>query len=565
MVSPTRPEFQVSRSTMASGSRSSSSSAKSTSSSRSRSRSRSHRGDRSRRDDRSGRSRRGRSESSSSRRRRRSPTARVSGRCQSSRRRASSTRRRAAAEAVVRADTSSNAAAPETATEAVASSSAVKSNVAPPAEAARARSPGGDEVPAKIARVNGHSEGESKQSRPAPRDEAIGEPPSKKAKVKKTKGGDTQDRDAGVIRRAAVWRAKYNPRRETTMLVPTLLGFHGFNREGIPCNGDRCDTLLGDFTYDGFEREEADRDNYAIRVRGPSDPGITYNIDVCADHPKLATCPKGWVPVALTLSHSHVNQILKNCLLGAKSDVDGIVDSNGRISMQLLEQKDADLAQQARSGLHWEVFPPEMAEEEPEACYDISAAANIKNGRALLETEMQGFLRLGRVCQAESSLNHEVDFLLVKQKMAITMPKMANSPQFVDLFALSLMLASRSAETDARVSGSKSKGIFLSRLGDFFGQWVNPAVRQVRYSDFATLGQFPAEVGGMATAPLLCAIIEAMYAADIDKYTKDEYLEWLKPNDVKIDLKDDKSTSRVVQASHDNPTHSLPSPGRPHQ
>ena len=68
-----------------------------------------------------------------------------------------------------------------------------------------------------------------------------------------------------------------------------------------------------------------------------------------------------------------------------------------------------------------------MADEEPEACHDISAAANIMNGRAMLETEMQGFLRLGRVCVAEASLNHEVNFQQVKQNLTIAMPKMANS------------------------------------------------------------------------------------------------------------------------------------------
>ena len=138
----------------------------------------------------------------------------------------------------------------------------------------------------------------------------------------------------------------------------------------------------------------------------------------------------------------------------------------------------------------------------------------------------------------------------MKQKMAITMPKMANSPQFVDLFELALMLGATKVGDDASVNDAQMKGVFLSRLGDVFGQWVNPAVRQVRYSDFAVLGKFPAVVKGSGTAPLLCAVIEAMYAADLDKYTKDDFLEWLKPNDVKIDLKSESDIARVKQASH---------------
>ena len=79
------------------------------------------------------------------------------------------------------------------------------------------------------------------------------------------------------------------------------------------------------------------------------------------------------------------------------------------------------------------------------------------------------------------------------------------------------MLGANKVSSDARVSGAQTKGVFLSRLGDFFGQWVNPQVRQVRFSDFAVLGEFPAAVEGFGTAPLLCAVIEAVYAADLEK------------------------------------------------
>ena len=57
-------------------------------------------------------------------------------------------------------------------------------------------------------------------------------------------------------------------------------------------------------------------------------------------------------------------------------------------------------------------------------------------------------------------------------------------------------------------------------------------------------------VKGNGTAPLLCAVIEAMYAADLDKYKKDDFLQWLSPNDVKIDLKSESDVARVLKASH---------------
>ena len=71
----------------------------------------------------------------------------------------------------------------------------------------------------------------------------------------------------GIIRKAAAWRKKFNPK-----VPPHLLGFHQLNRDGIACNGDRCDTLMQSFLSDGFDEDEAERDNFAVRVTGPDDP-----------------------------------------------------------------------------------------------------------------------------------------------------------------------------------------------------------------------------------------------------------------------------------------------------
>jgi len=56
------------------------------------------------------------------------------------------------------------------------------------------------------------------------------------------------------------------------LLPPHLLGFHQLNRDGIACNGDRCDTLMQSFLSDCFDEDEAERDNFAVRVTGPDDP-----------------------------------------------------------------------------------------------------------------------------------------------------------------------------------------------------------------------------------------------------------------------------------------------------
>ena len=148
----------------------------------------------------------------------------------------------------------------------------------------------------------------------------------------------------GVVRRAAALLATYNPGRTLTQLVPDLVGFHPLNRDGIALNGDRCDSLLGEILGAGCDKDEADRDNVAVRTTGATDPGIAFNIAVCGEDPKLATIGKDWMPMAFSLSHSHLNQGFKNCLHGAASDCEQVIDAKGFLSMALVESADPDYA-----------------------------------------------------------------------------------------------------------------------------------------------------------------------------------------------------------------------------
>ena len=80
-------------------------------------------------------------------------------------------------------------------------------------------------------------------------------------------GGDSRKRKAetqepppieedickGVVRRAAAWRQKYNPSRKKRKLHVDSCGFHMLNRDGIACNGDRCDELTGQIVHDGTD------------------------------------------------------------------------------------------------------------------------------------------------------------------------------------------------------------------------------------------------------------------------------------------------------------------------
>jgi len=372
--------------------------------------------------------------------------------------------------------------------------------------------------------------------------QATGAAPNAEAKAE-TKGSSASSHTddpliEGVCRRAAAWRLKYNPSQTRNLVHPDLLGFHPLNRDGIACNGDRVDELLLNILNDGCDEEEIQRDNFAVRACGPDDDAITLNIEVCAQHPKLATPPR-WEPIGFTLAHSHIRQALTNCNQGAKSDVPGITGSDGRIVSAMVQRKDKVFHRIASTGMLFEFYPAAMGTECPEAIHDISAAANIKHGTHLMETTMQGIIRLGRVCAAEASVAGSVCYQAVQKRISATMPKLANSPHFTDVFELALTLGGPS-------------GPFLNALADFFGQWVNPQLRQVRFSTFALLGTLPAvfeyEGRSLELAPLIVAIIKATYACDLEKYRKEEHIEFLSSKDVKLDQTNAEGMQRLVNA-----------------
>ena len=295
------------------------------------------------------------------------------------------------------------------------------------------------------------------------------------------------------------------------------------------------------FLSDGFDEDEAERDNFAVRVTGPDDPGILYNLEVCAQQDKLATM--NYINLlALTLSHSHMNQIFKNILGRAKSDAPGIVDGESRIVEGLVKLKDENLVRKSQTGLRWEVFPAKMAQEEPQALHDISQAANIKGGKAMMETEMQGMLRLGCHCTSSANLAAEMNYEAVRSLLSSTMPKFAASTHFKDMFALVINLGG-------------STGPWLPRLKDFYGQWINGDIRKLRLGDLALMGSwpirlgedFPEDVRGKELAPLIVGIVQAMYGADLDKYLKEDHLEFISPKDVKLD----KDNTGQMQRLHD--------------
>ena len=100
-----------------------------------------------------------------------------------------------------------------------------------------------------------------------------------------------------------------------------------------------------------------------------------------------------------SLSHSHLNQVLKNVSGGVKYDAPSIVGPDGTVHLDLLAARGPAFAEHVENGLLWEVLAWQMEDEEPDACTVVQAALNSKNDTYLLMHEMQALSHLSRLCK----------------------------------------------------------------------------------------------------------------------------------------------------------------------
>ena len=100
-----------------------------------------------------------------------------------------------------------------------------------------------------------------------------------------------------------------------------------------------------------------------------------------------------------SLSHSHLNQVLKNVSGGVKYDAPSIVKPDGTVHLDLLAARDPAFAEHVENGLLWEVLAWQMEDEEPDACTVVQAALNSKNDTYLVMHEMQALSHLSRLCK----------------------------------------------------------------------------------------------------------------------------------------------------------------------
>ena len=301
-------------------------------------------------------------------------------------------------------------------------------------------------------------------------------------------------------------------------ICPHSLGCDPSNRDGIPLNGDRCDALLGDIEQMGWDDDEANFDCIAVQERPHSSDILRWNVHMCSSQEMLSDVVADEIRFG-TLSHSHLNQCLKNILGSALASKPKSFIADGRLRLDLVALSQPRLADACSRGLHWEVLSWKLR-DVPGALGLIQSACNRKGGVQLRETELQVVARLSHISCA---LAGKLTFDAAQAHLRRTMPVWADSADLVGLLRFVVTLGADSAP-------------FLKDLKEFVG--MRGQNRNVRSSLFAAVAALPPSI-----PHVMVGLVVAAYTAP-PAFIVDGYSKFVTAQDVKMLL--DKSTQLPV-------------------
>lgn len=230
-----------------------------------------------------------------------------------------------------------------------------------------------------------------------------------------TSGTEVERIEADTMdyKKVAAMRTKYRvcslsgaPKRR---LEPNQLMAHWVNREGFSPNPGRCESLTMDLVFK-WDPEEADHDCICVEVKPGCTRGLEHNQAKCSGEPRLAP-PDPSVSKYLTISHTHVNQTLKN--IGGRALVtlgpllSTVADQSGMLDPKLVAGKTPALAEAVQVGLLWEVLSYKLDLEEPLGVTMIQRCINNKSDAQAVEHELQVLASLTEtVCMKEVQLTN---------------------------------------------------------------------------------------------------------------------------------------------------------------
>ena len=157
--------------------------------------------------------------------------------------------------------------------------------------------------------------------------------------------GSMSNSKESSYKKAAAWRTKYFTGRRN--LLPGLVGFDISNRGGNPPNGDRCVDLLKKI-LGRYDPQEGDHQSVCVEETPGTGEVQRFNTQALEGDPLLTSSIEGMNACYGSLSHSHLNQLLKNILGKVIMDIPEITDKEGRLSLSLLAEVDEKMLPRAR-------------------------------------------------------------------------------------------------------------------------------------------------------------------------------------------------------------------------
>ena len=132
----------------------------------------------------------------------------------------------------------------------------------------------------------------------------------------------------------------------------------------------------------GFDSQEANTNGVVVAQRPGSTSISDFNKKAAEGDALFAHAVAGGGVMQFgSLSHSHVNQVLKSVSGGVAYDAPSIVRPDGTVHLDLLAARDPAVAGHVENGLRWEVPAWQMEDEEPDACTVVQAALSSKKTR----------------------------------------------------------------------------------------------------------------------------------------------------------------------------------------
>ena len=138
----------------------------------------------------------------------------------------------------------------------------------------------------------------------------------------------------------------------------------------------------------GFDSQEANTNGVVVAQRPGSTSISDFNKKAAEGDDLFAPAVAGEVMQFGSLSHSHLNQVLKNVSGGVKYDCPSILGPDGAVHLDLLAARDPAFAEHVENGLLWEVL-----------VWEMEAALNSKNDTYLVMHEMQALSHLSKLCK----------------------------------------------------------------------------------------------------------------------------------------------------------------------